>query len=100
MDRKIVEMLRGGASVKGVARSLHVAKRRIRVVRERAQARGYLEADDGPGLTALPPYPEATFPEAVDGRSVRQSEVQELWPRPAKCARHNSRPLTRAQPPL
>jgi len=78
MDRKIVEMLRGGASVKGVARSLHVAKRRIRVVRERAQAQGYLEADGGPGRTALPPYPEAIFPEAVDGRSVRPSEAQEL----------------------
>ena len=78
MDRKIVEMLRSGESVRGVARSLHVAKRRIRVVRERAQEQGYLEADGGPGATALPPYPEAIFPDTADGRSARRSEAEEL----------------------
>ena len=84
MDRKIVEMLRSGASVKGVARSLHVAKRRIRVVRERAQEQGYLEADGGPGPTALPPYPEAIFPDAADGRSARRSEAEE-WLEPHRA---------------
>jgi transposase len=78
MERKIVEMLRGGASVKGVARQLHVAKRRVRALRERAQKQGYLEADGRPGKVGLPPYPEAIFPDPVDGRSERSSEAHQL----------------------
>jgi DNA-binding CsgD family transcriptional regulator len=37
MDRKIVEMLIHGLSIKRIARSLHIAKRRIRALRERAK---------------------------------------------------------------
>jgi hypothetical protein len=40
MDRKIVEMLRSGAGVKSVARQLHVAKWRIRELREQAKRVG------------------------------------------------------------
>ncbi len=78
MERKIVEMLQGGASVKRVARTLHVAKRRIRALREQAKKRGYLEADGRPGPVGLPPYPEAIFPDPVDGRSLRLSEAHQL----------------------
>ena len=78
MERKIVEMLRGGASLKRVARTLHVAKRRIRALREQAKKQGYLEADGRPGPVGLPPYPEAIFPDPVDGRSLRLSEAHQL----------------------
>jgi transposase len=78
MDRKIVEMLMSGASVKPIARSLHVAKRRIRALRERAKEYGYLEADGRRGSVALPPYPEAIFPDPVDGRTLRLSEGHQL----------------------
>jgi transposase len=78
MDRKIIEMLRGGASVKAVARMLRVAKRRIRALREQAKEYGYLEADGRLGSVALPPYPEAIFPDPVDGRSLRLSEAHQL----------------------
>src|ERR1035437_516122 len=78
MDRKIVEMLRGGASVKAVARMMRVAKRRIRTLREQAKEYGYLEADGRLGPAALPPYPEAIFPDPVDGRSLRLSEAHQL----------------------
>lgn len=78
MDRKIVEMLRSGAGVKSVARQLHVAKWRIRELREQAKACGYLEEGGRPGPAALPPYPEALFPDGVDGRSLRLSASHQL----------------------
>ena len=78
MDRKIVEMLRSGAGVKSVARQLHVAKWRIRELREQAKACGYLEEGGRPGPTMLPPYPEALFPDGVDGRTLRLSASHQL----------------------
>ena len=44
MDRKIVELLLGGASVKSIARSLHVGKTRVRIICEMAKECGYLTA--------------------------------------------------------
>jgi transposase len=78
VDRKIMELLISGRGVNAIARTLSVAKRRIRVLRERAQEQGYLEADGQPGPIALPPYPEAIFPDPVDGRSLRLSEAHQL----------------------
>jgi transposase len=74
MDRKIVELLIGGTGINQIARSLHVGKRRIRKLRIRAMEFGYLKEDGGKGSVVLPAYPEALFPDGVDGRSLRLSE--------------------------
>lgn len=78
MDRKIVEMLRSGTGVNAIGRSLHVAKRRIRALREKAVTRGYLAEDGRPGLIALPAYPEALFVDEVDGRTLSLSVSHQL----------------------
>lgn len=74
MDRKIVEMLRQGAAVKAIARSLHVSKKRVKELRRLAWKYGYLDRGGGPGAVALPAYPEAVFPDRADGRSQKMSE--------------------------
>jgi transposase len=78
MDRKIVELLMGGASVKHIACSLHVSKTRVRRLREQAKEHGYLNEQGGKGGAALPPYPEAIFPDPVDRRTLRLSEHHQL----------------------
>lgn len=78
VDRKIVELLIIGTGVNAIARELHVSKRRIRRLREQAWEHGYLEEDGRPGAVKPPPYPEAVFPDPVDGRSLRSSETQQL----------------------
>ncbi|MBI4249842.1 MAG: IS21 family transposase [Elusimicrobia bacterium] len=74
MERKIIEMLTQGAAVKELARSLHVGKKRVKQLRRLAQEYGYLDSGGGPGAVALPPYPEAVFPDRLDGRSRKVSE--------------------------
>jgi len=78
MDRKIVELLMGGGSVKHIARSLHVSKTRVRGLREQAKEHGYLNERGGKGSTVLPPYPEAIFADPVDRRTIRLSEHHKL----------------------
>lgn len=78
MDRKIVELLIQGTGVNETARSLHIAKRRIRTLREKAKEYGYLDESDKPGSTPLPPYPEALFPDFVDGRTLHLSPSHQL----------------------
>ncbi len=68
MERKIVERLLAGAKLNQVCRELHVSKRRVIMVRAKAEEAGYLD-----GSCALPPYPEALFPETPDGRALRTS---------------------------
>lgn len=81
MDRKIVELLIGGASVKHVAGSFHVSKRRVRRLRDQAKEHGYLNATDAKGSVSLPPYPEALFADPKDGRTLKVSEShQRLGP--------------------
>ena len=81
MDRKIVEMLMSGASVKRIARSLHVSKTRVRRLREQAKEHGYLTEEGGRSGNGLPPYPEAIFPDTADGRTLKLSEShQRLLP--------------------
>jgi transposase len=75
VDRKIVELLMGGTGVNAIARQLKVSKRRIRALRESAWEYGYLERDGRPGTMKPPPYPEAVFPDPVDGRSLRVSDT-------------------------
>lgn len=79
MDRKIVEMLAQRAAVKVIARSLHVGKKRIKRLRGLGRKHGYLAAEGyGPGPTAIPAYPEALFPDRLDGRSEKLSREHEL----------------------
>src|SRR5580658_6886750 len=76
MERKIVELLKGGAGVNQVVATLRISKVRVRRLRERAKDYGYLTADGKPGAAALPPYPEAIFPDTLDGRALQVSEPQ------------------------
>jgi transposase len=69
MERKIVEYLRAGISLNRACRELRVSKRRVVRVRALADEAGYLDVS-----VALPPYPEALFPEVKDGRSERRPE--------------------------
>lgn len=68
VDRKIVEALLSGKGVNAIARDLLVGKARIRQVRSQAVEAGYLDG------SPLAPYPEALFPDPVDGRSTRSSD--------------------------
>jgi transposase len=74
MDRKIVEWLVHGTGLNQITRTLHVGKNRVRRLRELAKERRYLEESGRPGPVPLPPYPEALFPDPVDGRSLQTSE--------------------------
>jgi hypothetical protein len=78
MDRKIVELLMRGVGVNEIGRNLHVAKRRIRALRDKSKKRGYLSDDGRPGLIALPAYPEALFSDEVDGRTLQLSASHQL----------------------
>lgn len=71
LERKIIECLKAGDSVKAIARNFKVGKNRVRLLRERAFEFGYLGQDS----KAIPPYPEALFPEVVDRRSLKSSEA-------------------------
>ena len=70
MERKIVEQLVSGKGINAVCRDLKVGKNRAAYIREKAREYGYLD-----GIIAIPPYPEALFPDQVDGRSLRTSEA-------------------------
>lgn len=69
VERKIVELLIAGKSVRSISEDLGVGRRRIRRVREKAESCGYLS-----GAVAVPVYPAALFPDEADGRSDRGSE--------------------------
>ena len=73
MDRRIVELLILGRGVKSICKELHVGKDRVREVRERAKARGYLDK-----TLPLPPAPEALFDLFVDHRVFKSSSQDEL----------------------
>ena len=76
MERKIVELLKGGAGVNEVVVALKISKLRVRRSRERAKEYGYLAMDGKPGAAELPPYPETIFPDLIDGRALQVSEPQ------------------------
>ncbi len=66
IDRKIVELLIENKSFREIASCLKVGARRTRKVRALAEVYGYLD-----GTVSLPAYPEALFPDDIDGRSKR-----------------------------
>ena len=65
MDRKIVEFIITGIGVNEITRMLPVGKNRIRELRHKAEAAGYILADGQRGEVSLPPYPERVFPDPV-----------------------------------
>ena len=74
MERKIVQQLQSGSGINQITRELGVSKRRVMMIRAKADEAGYLD-----GTTTLPPYPAALFSETPDGRSKRVSAAwQEL----------------------
>ena len=70
MERKIVEQLVSGKGFNAICRDLKVGKNRVAYLREKAREYGYLD-----GSKPIPPYPEALFPDPVDGRSLKTSEA-------------------------
>ena len=75
MDRKIVEMLQAGRSLREILGGLHVGDRRARRLRILAEEHGYL----GESARPLPPYPEPLFPEEGDPSApARTSEADQL----------------------
>lgn len=78
VDRKIIELLISGKGVNAIRESMRVSKRRIRFLREKALAQGYLSTEGGPGTVALPPYPAGLFSDTVDRRSDRESQTDKL----------------------
>ena len=69
MERKIVEHLVSGKGFNAVCHDLKVGRNRVAHIREKAREYGYLD-----GSRPIPPYPEALFPDPVDGRSSKTSE--------------------------
>ncbi len=70
MERKIVESLISGRGFNATCKNLHVGKNRVSHIQEKAREYGYLN-----GKVPLPPYPEALFPDTVDGRSLKSSSA-------------------------
>ena len=70
MERKIVESLISGRGFNATCKNLHVGKNRVSHIQEKAREYGYLD-----GKVPLPPYPEALFPDTVDGRSLKSSSA-------------------------
>ncbi len=70
MERKIVEQLVSGKSFNAVCRELKVGRNRVSHIREMAREYGYLDRS-----RPIPPYPEALFPDPIDGRSLQKSEA-------------------------
>jgi len=93
MDRKIVELLIGGARVNSISRTLRVSKRRIRRLREQAKEYGYLTEESKKGLVELPLYPEGLFPDPVDGGTLRLSQAYELLDHIGPGLRSGSEPV-------
>jgi hypothetical protein len=73
MDRKIVELIMEGKSLREIRRILKVGDRRINRAKALGESYGYLN-----GSRPLPPYPEALFPDGPDGREARSSEVDQI----------------------
>ena len=72
MDRKIVELLVAGKSVREIREQLRIGSGRFAKVKALAETHGYL----GKGIP-IPPFPELLFPDRVDRRGDRASENEQ-----------------------
>jgi len=70
VERKIVEKLVSGVRLNRICKELQVGKRRAMMVRAKAEEAGYLD-----GRNELPPFPEALFPDVIDGRTLKVSDT-------------------------
>jgi len=69
VDRKIVEMLVAGKSVREIKDQLKVGSGRLSKVKELAEAHGYLDK-----RVPIPPFPQFLFPDRADKRCERGSD--------------------------
>jgi len=69
LERKIVEYLMAGESLRWIVKKLKTGDRKVKRIREKAEEYGYLS-----GQVPLPLFPESVFPDPVDGRSERENE--------------------------
>lgn len=77
MDRCILDRLFLGRGVEKIARELKVGKRRVREVREKAIAHGYLAITGKSAGTVAPPLaPLPLFPDPQDGRTLKVSHQE------------------------
>lgn len=79
MDRKILEKLGEGVGVKSICRLFKIGKDRVRSVRAKGIEFNYLnEFGNRFGAVKIPDSPENVFPNFVDHRSLKTSEVDKL----------------------
>jgi len=76
LDRRIVELLVDGDGHREIRERLRVGTGRLAKVKALAEAHGYLRG------VPLPPYPELVFPDRVDRRESRGSDLYLPPPRP------------------
>lgn len=69
VDRKIVELLVAGKSRRFIKEHLNIGSGRFEKVKRLAVEHGYLKG------RALPPYPEALFPDRADQRCTMRSSI-------------------------
>jgi len=70
VDRKIVELLVAGKSLRGIREQLRIGSGRLAKVKALAEAHGYL----GPHAVPVPAFPSQVFPDRVDLRTTRGSD--------------------------
>lgn len=70
MERKAVEYLSSGKGFNATCKALSIGRNKLAHIREKAREYGYLDCSK-----PIPPYPEALFPDPVDGRSNNKSEI-------------------------
>jgi len=69
MDRRIVELLVAGTSVREIRQQLRIGSGRFAKVKALAEAYGYLNRS-----VPVPPFPQLVFPDREDRRSERASD--------------------------
>lgn len=79
MDRKILEKLSDGLGVKAICRLFKIGKNRVRTVRAKGIEFNYLnEYGNGFGSVKIPNSPENVFPNFIDKRNLKTSEIDKL----------------------
>jgi len=72
MERKVVEHLSSGLGFNATCKIMKMGRNKVAHIREKAREYGYLD-----GTTPIPSYPEALFPDPVDRRSNKTSEIDQ-----------------------
>ncbi len=72
LERKIVEALVNRKTQRWICQNHSISDRKVRRIKALAETYGYLSG------TPLPPYPEAIFPDPIDRRTSKASEIDDL----------------------